>query len=148
MAPRAAELSRLVSAFDCMVDDTAPAREHQVITHGEPHPANLMSVDHRLMLIDWDTVALAPPERDLSLMSTRSGAVTAERYQRATGRQLNQAVITLYQLRWYLDDLACTVKALRGHHIDTADTARWCDGLAPRLRQIEAWSNRVGWSAG
>ena len=55
-----------------------------VITHGEPHPANLMLAAGRLALIDWDTVALAPPERDVSLIIT--GTEGADRYQEAAGR--------------------------------------------------------------
>ena len=36
-----------------------------VVTHGEPHPVNVMQTDAGRVLIDWDTVAIAPPERDL-----------------------------------------------------------------------------------
>jgi aminoglycoside phosphotransferase (APT) family kinase protein len=37
----------------------------RVITHGEPHPGNLMVTDRGPVLIGWDTVGLARPERDL-----------------------------------------------------------------------------------
>jgi spectinomycin phosphotransferase len=66
--PHAADLRQLVTDFDRLVETTEPARADLVITHGEPHPANVMAVDGRLVLIDWDTVALAPPERDVSLV--------------------------------------------------------------------------------
>ena len=78
--------------FDRLVEATAPARAHPVITHGEPHPANVMSADGRLILIDWDTVALAPPERDVALVVSASDE-GIDRYQQATGRELNPAVI-------------------------------------------------------
>jgi aminoglycoside phosphotransferase (APT) family kinase protein len=32
----------------------------QVITHGEPHPGNIVRTGAGLMLVDWDTVGLAP----------------------------------------------------------------------------------------
>jgi spectinomycin phosphotransferase len=67
-----------------------------------------MLVDGRLVLIDWDTAALAPPERDLSLIAT-TGDDGVDRYQQAPGRELDPAVATLYRLRWYLDDLASAV---------------------------------------
>ena len=44
-----------------------------VITHGEPHPGNVMRVGPRRMLIDWDTVGLGPPERDLSMVTGETG---------------------------------------------------------------------------
>jgi spectinomycin phosphotransferase len=110
-----------------LAEVTIPARADPVITHGEPHPANLMLVGGRLVLIDWDTAALAPPERDVSLIAT-TGNEGIDRYQRATGRELDPAVITLYRLRWYLDDLARAIRLFRNRHRDTPDTRRRWDG--------------------
>ena len=36
-----------------------------MITHGEPHPGNILRSRGRLLLIDWDTAGVALPERDL-----------------------------------------------------------------------------------
>jgi len=64
-----------------------------------------MSADGRLVLVDWDTVALAPPERDIALIATaRNEGVDC--YRQATGRELNPVVVGLYRLRWHLDDIA------------------------------------------
>src|SRR5438552_3569247 len=68
-AARAAGIARIAAGFGQLAEATAGARSKTVITHGEPHPANLMSVGGRLALIDWDTVGLAPPERDVSLIA-------------------------------------------------------------------------------
>ena len=38
------------------------------MTHGEPHAGNVMRTDEGRLLVDWDTVALAPPERDLWML--------------------------------------------------------------------------------
>ena len=137
LADRAADLARLVVAFDRLASATAPARANPVITHGEPHPGNVMRVDGRLVLIDWDTVALAAPERDLALVS--GGPADVDRYQEATGRGIDPAVITLYRLRWYLDDLSSAVGMFRSPHHDTADTRRWRQSLAPLLEQFPRW---------
>jgi spectinomycin phosphotransferase len=64
------DMADLVAGFDHLVERTAAARGNVVITHGEPHPANLIAAEGRLHLVDWDTVGLAPPERDLSLIVT------------------------------------------------------------------------------
>ena len=138
MMPHSADLARLADGFDGLVESTAPARARQVVTHGEPHQANVMAVDGRLMLIDWDTVAMAPPERDVSQIAAADNA-GIDRYQQATGRELDPAVLTLYRLRWYLDDLASTVRMFRNCHADTADTRRWLDEIAPWLDQLPRW---------
>jgi spectinomycin phosphotransferase len=95
LVPRAADLAQLATGFDRLADATVAARADSVITHREPHPANLMSVGGRLVLIDWDTAALALPERDVSLIAT-TGSQDTDRYHEATGRQLDPAVITFY----------------------------------------------------
>lgn len=143
LVARAADLGRLAAGYDHLVDVTSAARAAPVITHGEPHPANLMSVDGRLVLIDWDTAALAPPERDVCLIAT-AGNEGVDRYQRAAGRDLDPAVIRLYRLRWYLDDLASAIRLFRNRHRDIPDTRRWRDGLAPRLAQLPTWLGLLG----
>lgn len=138
----AADLRQLVTSFDRVAESTRSARADVVITHGEPHPANIMSVDGRLVLIDWDTVALAPPERDIALIATARNEGVG-RYQQVTGRELNPAVIGLYRLRWYLDDIASAVRLFRNTHRDTPDTRRWRHGLARHLDQLPTWLDRL-----
>jgi spectinomycin phosphotransferase len=143
VAPRAAELARLVDGFDRLVTATVTARANPVITHGEPHPGNLMSVHGRVLLIDWDTVALGPPERDMSLIAG-PGTEDCDRYARLTGRELDPSVLMLYRLRWYLDDVASAVSMFRNPHRDTADTRSWRDGLDPQLEPLSSWLARLG----
>jgi spectinomycin phosphotransferase len=142
LASHADHLACLLEAFDDLSDLTAQARAETVLTHGEPHPGNVMSVEHRTVLIDWDTAALAPPERDLSLIATADGG-GIERYQQATGRDLDPAVMTFYRLRWYLDDLGSAIRLFRNRHFDTPDTRRWWNGLAPRLDRLSDWLDRL-----
>ncbi|HET7017535.1 MAG TPA: phosphotransferase [Streptosporangiaceae bacterium] len=137
-----AGLAWLIAAFDQLVDRTGVHQASPVITHGEPHPANLRSSGGRLYLIDWDTVGLGPPERDLSLIVAEGEDL--ERYRRATGRDADPVVITLYRLRWYLDDLASAVKMFRNEHRDTAETRRWRDALPSQLDRLPGWIELAG----
>jgi len=144
MLAHAQDLAWLTAAFGRLAGATAAARAAEpVITHGEPHPANLLSAGGRLLLIDWDTAGLAPPERDLSLIIGESGE-GADRYHEAAGRAHDPAVLTLYRARWYLDDLASAVRLFRRPHSSTADTERWFDGLAPRLARLPEWLGQLG----
>jgi spectinomycin phosphotransferase len=138
LLPHTADLWQLVLDFDRLVEATSRARADLVITHGEPHPANVMAADGRLLLIDWDTVALAPPERDVSLVVSASNE-GIDRYQQATGRELSSEVIMLYRLRWYLDDVGSAVRLFRNAHRDTPGTRRWRRGLTRDLQQLPKW---------
>ena len=143
LGPHAADLSRLLEAFDRLVESTAAVRADRVITHGEPHPGNLMLVEGTLRLIDWDTTALAPPERDISVI-VAADAKGLDLYQERTGRELDAAVLTLYRARWYLDDIASAIRIFRHRHRGTADTRLWRDSVAPRLQQLPVWLDRLG----
>jgi spectinomycin phosphotransferase len=143
LVPHAAALAQLVMDFDRLVESTRRDRAHLVITHGEPHPANVMAVDGRLVLVDWDTVGLAPPERDVSVIVTAANE-GIERYQQATGSALSPAVLTLYRLRWYLDDLGSAIGMFRNAHHDTPDTRLWRDGLSGHLDRLPEWREVLG----
>lgn len=137
-----ADLTELVDRFNQLALSTAPARADTVITHGEPHPANLMEVGEQLFLIDWDTAGLAAPERDVALIAPEPGPDT-DRYQVATGHEVNFAVVDLYRLRWYLDDVGSAVRMFRRPHAATEDTRRWWNALGPQLAELPNWLDRL-----
>lgn len=111
-----------------------------VLTHGEPHPGNLLRGPGGRYLIDWDTAGLAPPERDLWMTVWPPGApgspglrAPVRRYARLTGRDVREDGLRAYRLRWYLDDIAVYTALLRGPHGATADTAKARDALTASL---------------
>jgi spectinomycin phosphotransferase len=116
----AGQIRRTLETFDQLADHLDAAPE-LVITHGEPHPANIMRAGTGLMLIDWDTVGLAPPERDLWMVVTESGA-EARRYTEATGRPVDADALEFYRIRWALDDIASFMQAFRNGHGQTPQT--------------------------
>jgi spectinomycin phosphotransferase len=58
-------LRRAFARFDGLLDRVREAGGPLVITHGEPHPGNMLRTRAGLCLVDWDMTALARPERDL-----------------------------------------------------------------------------------
>jgi spectinomycin phosphotransferase len=142
VASQAAGLRAVVDAFDRLVDRTTAARSRSVVTHGEPHAGNVMWAGGNVWLIDWDTVGLGPPERDLWWLV--EDADEAARYAAATGQAVNPEVMTLYRLRWYLDDIAQAVRLFAGQHLRTADTQRWWEGFPPRIGALDSWRERLG----
>ena len=113
-------LRQAFARFDGLLDRVRGAHGPYVITHGEPHPGNLLRTRAGLCLIDWDMTALARPERDLWWVI--SGDQDAARYSRRTGWTVNQDALALYRLRWDLDDIAGFLSHIRGPHQQTADT--------------------------
>jgi spectinomycin phosphotransferase len=128
----------------CVLDQWASgpaAAADVVITHGEPHPGNVIQIAPAraggagLVLIDWDTVALAPPERDLWMVATETGG-ELRRYTELTGRPVDATALELYRLRWALDDLSCFVRDLRAPHRRTSGTEHAWQALEITVAQI------------
>jgi spectinomycin phosphotransferase len=106
--------------YDGLVPTVAAGAADWVVTHGEPHAGNVMwARDGGLRLIDWDTVALAPPERDLWLVGPRDADDWAA-YGRSSAA--DPAAMELYRLRWELTDLCSYIATLKGPHADDEDT--------------------------
>jgi len=142
LAGAAGQVRRGLDTLDRWTRATAAA-ENLVITHGEPHPGNIIRVAAdgaglargAIMLIDWDTVGLAPPERDLWMAATGTGD-ELRRYTELTGRPVDTAALELYRLRWALDDLSCFVRDLRASHRRTADAEHAWQALKLTVAQV------------
>ncbi len=111
----------LLAGFDRLVAEVATRGGDEVITHGEPHSGNVMRAGEKLVLLDWDTVGLAPPERDLWMVVTDTGEELAL-YLDLTRRRVDQNALSLYRARWQLDDVASFVSLFRSAHATTDDT--------------------------
>jgi spectinomycin phosphotransferase len=127
-------LRQAFARFDGLLDQVREAGGPHVITHGEPHPGNLLRTRAGLCLVDWDTTALARPERDLWWVI--SGDQDAARYSRRTGWTVNQDALALYRLRWGLNDISEFLSEIRGPHQRTADTLVSWTGLQETLDAI------------
>ena len=138
LRPFIEDLSLLLARFDRRAEAESPTPDQLVITHGEPHAANTMLIGSRLVLIDWDTVSLAPAERDLWMITPDDRAELVS-YERETGRAVNADLMMLYRLRWYLDDLASAVRLFANPHTLTADTRRWAAGLGDQVAALGRW---------
>jgi len=126
VAARLAELDRLARVLGAG-DDRPP-----VVTHGEPHPGNLIVTDHGLRLVDWDTVARTRPERDLWMLDDGTPDAFAP-YEAATGTRVRAEAVRFHRLAWDLADIAGFTALFRGPHQDTAWTARKWEGFLALL---------------
>jgi spectinomycin phosphotransferase len=127
-------LRQAFARFDGLLDRVRETSGPYVITHGEPHPGNLLHTQAGLCLVDWGMTALARPERDL--WRVISGDQDAARYSSRTGWTVNQDALALYRLRWDLDDIAGMLPKIRGPHQQTADTLMTWTELQKTLETI------------
>lgn len=116
-------LTGRLEAYDELADEVRRTSGPWVVTHGEPKSSNVIR-DGRdaLWLVDWDTVRLAPRERDLWMVldATRpAGRTTSRPPGPATSTRVRCA---LYRTRWDLADIAAFVHLFRRAHEATGDT--------------------------
>ena len=134
----ARDLRALVRAYHAMASRVAARPERMVITHGEPHASNVMTTDGGLVLVDWDTTLLAPPERDLWHLADDDRSVL-HRYTAATGTEIDGQALTLYRLWWDLAEIGGYLALFRSPHANTADTRESWTELQHYLRPAERW---------
>jgi spectinomycin phosphotransferase len=134
----AAPLQRLLARYDEMVRQVRAVPSRVVLTHGEPHPGNTMlTADGRWLLIDWDTVLVAPPERDLWGLDPGDGTVL-DAYARATGTVPWPPLLDLYRVRWDIADIAADVSRFRQPHAGTAEDDETWELLSSLIRRVSA----------
>lgn len=139
----AAGLRRALAAFDDLAAQVAVSGG-PVLTHGEPHPGNLIRRGDRFLLIDWDTAGLAAPERDLwwvlpdPAVDPGGYAAVAARYGDLAGREVSASAVRRYRLRWDLDDICQFLADFRAPHERTADTEVAWAGLEGAVCRVAA----------
>ncbi|MEV4538021.1 phosphotransferase [Asanoa sp. NPDC049518] len=132
LATNGARVTDWLDAFDRLVAEVRATTPTWVITHGEPHPGNVLQTTEGRRLVDWETTLIAPPERDLwMLTSADPGAEDLlVRYTAATGVPVSRAALDLYRLWWTLADVAAFVTDLRRPHTSGGDAADALEYLA------------------
>lgn len=132
--PRAEELRRRLLAHDEAADRTRLAPEAWVVTHGEPHRANvIVGARGDVHLVDWDTVRVAPRERDLRMVLDDDRTGWDEYVAEAGPVVLRPEVLDLYHAWWDLAEVAIYVRQFRAAHDETEDTLVAWEGLNESL---------------
>jgi spectinomycin phosphotransferase len=134
LARHARRLGTAWVRFDELVRDAARSGP-VVITHGEPHPGNIVRSAGTMRLIDWDTVGLALPERDLWMLAG-DDTCAAGRYTELTGRPVSGAALRMYKMRWSLDDIALAVRDFRAPHEQNEDSGLTWETLTEEIGEM------------
>ncbi|MFD2765834.1 phosphotransferase [Micromonospora eburnea] len=135
--------------FDRLVDEVRGDGSDWVVTHGEPHPGNVMRSPTGAWLIDWATVQMAPLERDMWMLTDAFAGMLREepagadeqllaQYSRISDRTVSPAGVALYRLWWPLADVAAFLDDLRRPHSEGEDAAAALKYLALNLEAASA----------
>jgi spectinomycin phosphotransferase len=134
MKAAAPALTDLLALADRLRAEAEAQGVRSVVTHGEPHSGNIVWTSEGPVLVDWDTVALAPPERDLWMLT---GDRLHELYKERSGFDVNDAALAYFRLAWDLKDLGEYLNVLRATHTENDDTRRWLEFVErfPAIRE-------------
>ena len=131
-ARHGAALADALGEYDDLVQIVRTSDARPVVTHGEPHRGNVIFTAEGPVLVDWDTVLLAPVERDLwSLIA--EDPIVATYYSEQSGRSVNADAVAMYRLWWDLCEVSLYVDEFRHSHVDSADTRTAWRGLTTYL---------------
>ncbi len=96
LAGRLGAIASWVTRYLDLARRTDPAS--WVATHGEPHTRNqLRAHDGRTLLVDWESLKLAPAERDLRFLVEQGHGSRC---------RAEPALVEMFDLEWRLDEVA------------------------------------------
>ncbi|HZS93353.1 MAG TPA: phosphotransferase [Chloroflexota bacterium] len=142
LSAHADDVVSLLGVYDRLAQNVSRDRNRMVITHGEPHAANVLITADGYRLVDWDSVLVAPPERDLSMLG--GGRDVLDTYSAATGVAVRPDAMDLYQMWFDLAEIAGYIRIFYGPHVGSADSAESWRNLTHFLRPRERWSGYFG----
>jgi spectinomycin phosphotransferase len=113
--------------YDELVVRVRETSDSWVITHGEPHRANVIRDSQGgVHLVDWDTTLIAPRERDLQMVLDQDLTGWDEYSALVGAATLDHDALRLYRSWWDLADVAVFVAGFRRRHERTEDAvASW-----------------------
>ena len=104
----------------------AAAAEHPwVATHGEPHTRNHLSTPDTVLLVDWESLKLAPRERDLRSLEEAG-------YPQPGA---DASMLELFDLEWRLDEISQYATWFEAWHTGTGSDAVAFAGLVGELER-------------
>lgn len=132
----AAGVEHLLRDYDLLAGNARAGSDAWVVTHGEPHRANVIrGRAGRRHLVDWDTALVAPRERDLCMV-LGDDLTGWDEYSAVLPAELDEPTLRLYRRWWELADITTFVHLFRQPHGHTEHTAASWKILADNLGHV------------
>jgi spectinomycin phosphotransferase len=134
---KARDVERRLDEYDALAARVRESSSSWVVTHGEPHRANVIrNASGGVHLVDWDTTLIAPRERDLRMVLDEELTGWDEYVAAAGAVSLNHEAIELYNRWWGLADVAIYTALFRRQHDETEDTIQSFENLTEDLQDL------------
>jgi spectinomycin phosphotransferase len=137
LAQQRGTIERMVARAAQLADLLAQQQLELCLCHGDIHAGNiLLDAAGRLYLVDWDTLVVAPKERDLMFIGAGIGGIwhserEAELFYRGYPQaDLNQAALAYYRYERIVQDIAVVCAQLLETSAGGADRAAGLELLA------------------
>jgi spectinomycin phosphotransferase len=101
--------------------------ERWVPTHGEPHERNQLVTPDGTLLVDWESLKLAPRERDLRVLVDAG----------ANELDVRWPVVEMFDLEWRLDEISQYADWFESPHTGNASDRVALGGLLEELERAE-----------
>lgn len=101
--------------------------EGWVPTHGEPHERNQLITSEGTVLVDWESLKLAPRERDVRVLVDAG----------ASGLDVSWPMIEMFDLEWRLDEVSQYADWFASPHSSNASDRVALGGLLEELERAE-----------
>ena len=139
LAKAAESYLQRLQEYDDLAAEVLASSEPWVITHGEPHRANVIRASGgAMLLVDWDTTLLAPRERDLRMVLDDDLTGWDEYVAVVGDASLNPRAIELYRRWWDLADSAIYIALFRNPHARDGNTVASWENLTHCLVALSA----------
>lgn len=142
-------LLSLSARFDVLADRALDGSDGWVLTHGEPHTANVLWGPAGPVLVDWESLRVAPRERDLrTVLRGAEGAEPLSAYVASGGTvDLDADMVELFDLEWWLRETALLALRFSGPHEGDAEDVRlheaFRDEVVPSVRSARGNGGRL-----
>ena len=138
-------LLTLLGRFDVLAARAVGHRQGWVVTHGEPHTANVLWSAGGPRLVDWESLRVAPRERDLRwVLRDADGAEPLSAYLATTGLDLATSgiesdvddMVELFDLEWTLWEVGQHAVRFSAEHPGDDDDRRFHRALLAELADL------------
>ncbi|HET8559304.1 MAG TPA: hypothetical protein VFL69_02175 [Marmoricola sp.] len=102
-------------------------RESWVPTHGEPDPGNQLVAHGHRFLVDWESLKLAPRERDLWALG--------QGWESSYSSPTDPGLLELFDLEWRLDEIGCYATWFASPHSGSESDEVALQGLLDELER-------------
>jgi spectinomycin phosphotransferase len=118
----ATALRQQLGQFDRLAAGVMADKSNWVVSHGEPHAGNIIRTrSGNMVVVDWDTVAYAPLERDLWMLLDEANSDWSVYGDMTNVTSLSDRALAAYRLHWNLSEIAIYVSWCRSPHDRTQE---------------------------